>query len=283
MNLLTPHVYWLSPNAATDRPLIGAVVGSEAALVVDAGNSPAHARLFLDEYASLRLPAPRYLVLTHWHWDHVFGTGTFDLPTLAHSETRRIVTEMAGLDWSDRAIERRVREGSEIAFCRDNIKAELPDRSRLVIRPPEIGFAEQVEVALGGLVCQVIHVGGDHSPDSSVVYVPADRVLFLGDCLSEDLYSGKPSYTTAALFPLLDRLLGLEVDYYLESHSPRPTPRQELVEFEDLIHRIGSEVEKAGPERKAALSAVRACLGGPLNPEQAEIAEAFLAGLNKKT
>ena len=151
LNQLSRHVYWLPPDSRTDRPVLGVVSGSNATLLVDAGNSPAHANLLLAEITRLRLPPPAFLVLTHWHWDHIFGAHTLDLPTIASLETRRIVTQMAQLDWSDKALDRRVAEGSEIDFCRTMMKAELPDRSQLVIKPPEIGFTGQIELDLGGV------------------------------------------------------------------------------------------------------------------------------------
>jgi predicted amidohydrolase len=45
---LTVHVYYLSPDSTTDRPVLGAIVGTTGTLVVDAGNSPAHAQVLLD-------------------------------------------------------------------------------------------------------------------------------------------------------------------------------------------------------------------------------------------
>ncbi|MFK7801135.1 MAG: MBL fold metallo-hydrolase, partial [Anaerolineae bacterium] len=87
LNQISEHVYWLAPDSTTDRPTLGAIIGNEATLLVDAGNSPTHAQLFLDELATLRPTNRKYLVLTHWHWDHVFGTSVFDMPIIAHQET----------------------------------------------------------------------------------------------------------------------------------------------------------------------------------------------------
>lgn len=74
----------------------------------------------------------------------------------------------------DEAFNHRVAEGSEIAFCRDMIKAELPDRANLVIRTPDLSFAAQLELNLGGVHCLVKHVGGDHASDATIIYVPED-------------------------------------------------------------------------------------------------------------
>ncbi len=232
----------------------------------------------LDELAKRRLPAPTFAMLTHWHWDHVFGAAALNMPIFAHVETRRIVTVMAGLDWSDEALEQRVADGTEIAFCRDMLKIEWPERSGLVIRPPDIGVTSQVDVDLGGVTARFIHVGGDHSPDSSVVYVPEDRVMFLGDCLGDDLHHG-PRRLTTALYPaLLDRVLSYDVDNYLEGHNPEPVPKAELIAYADLIKAIARMVETRGQDREAILSDLPQILGAATDDDQLAVVDAFLAG-----
>lgn len=280
LNQISEHVFWLPSDSTTDRPVLGALVGKEGALIVDAGNSPAHVSLFLDEYSKRRLPSPRYLALTHWHWDHVFGAHAFNLLTFASLETRRAVQKMATLDWSDEALEQRIAEGTEIEFCRDMMKLELPDRSGLIIKPPDIGFSGQIELDLGGTTCRLIQVGGDHSSDSIVVYTPQDKIMFLGDCLYPDLYSGERSFTTHKLFQLIDCLLSYDVEYYLEAHA-LPASRQEMLQYTDLFKCIGRIVEHAGAHRPAALKALQEKLGDPLTAEQTAIMDVFLAGLRK--
>ena len=277
LSRIAPHVWWLSPDPTTDRPILGVVIGAHGTLLIDAGNSSAHAHTLLGALARHGLPPPTFLMLTHWHWDHVFGAATFDIPTFAHRETRRIVSAMAHLDWSDAALDRRVAEGTEIAFCRDMIKAELPDRSDLIIRPPEIAFSAQVELDLGGVTCQIVHVGGDHAPDASVAYIPEEKVMFLGDCLGPDIYHGPARYTPMGLFPLLDRLLGYDVEHYFQGHDS-PLSKAQLADEANLLKTIGHAVEDQGQDREAILAMLPRVLGMAITDEHREIVDAFLAG-----
>jgi len=302
---LTPHVHWTPPEEHTDRPVLGAVVGQRATLMVDAGNSPSHVRLFLEGLATVGAgpprssrpavsqagpralrPAvfqagPRYVALTHWHWDHTFGLQALDVPALAHTETRARLVEMAGWGWSDEEIDRRVEEGLEIDFCRVHLKAEWPDRSSLRIRPPDVTYSDELHVDLGGVTCQLLHMGGDHSSDSCVVHVPEDGVAFLGDCLYENLHADPPYYTTARLFPLLERVLGLGAAWYVEAHKPQPTPRSELEAWAAQLRVIGSAVDQFGPERPTVLSALPCAVGRSPDEEDVRLAELFLAGLGE--
>lgn len=275
LNQISPHVYWLPPDSTTDRPVLGAVAGERSTLLVDAGNSPAHARLFLAELARLQVAPPQFLVLTHWHWDHVFGAATIALPTVAHQETRRRMVEMAGWDWSDAALDERVAAGVEIEFCRDMIKAELPDRTDLILRPPDIAFTERVELDLGSVSAQLIHVGGDHAADSTIVYIPEDRVVFMSDCLAPDLYYPPRRYTTRRLFPLIDQLLQCEADFYLMGHNPEPVSRAELVAYTSRLKLIGQLIERLGDDRAAILAEL-----GHFDEDDEEDLDCFLAGLN---
>ncbi len=279
LNQITEHIYWFSPDDTTDRPTLGAIVGKQGTLVVDAGNSPAHANLFLAELAKAGVAPPKYLALTHWHWDHLFGTDAFNALIFASQETKRAVEEMAQWDWSDAALDKRVEAGIEIEFCRDMIKKEMPDRSSLRLKPPDIGFAKQVDIELGDVVCQLIHVGGDHAKDSIVVYVPQDKILFLSDCLYPDLYHGAWNYTTQKLFPLLDKIMSFKADFYLLGHHEAPMSSAEMKAHATLLKTIGRKVEEIGHNREQIVLDLQTTFNKSLNEDHFEIVDAFLAGL----
>jgi glyoxylase-like metal-dependent hydrolase (beta-lactamase superfamily II) len=279
LNQTTEHVYWLPPDETTDRPVLGAIVGKYGALIVDAGNSPAHASLLLDELSKLGLARPKYVALTHWHWDHVFGASAFDLPIFAHQETKHFIEEMAGLDWSDDALDQRVEQGTEIEFCRDMIKAEWPDRAHLRLKPPDVSFDTHVEFDLGGVTCRFKHVGGCHSPDSSIAHVLEDKVVFLGDCLYEDIHHGPPNYTPQKLFPLIDEILNCNADYYLFAHGPGLMSKPRMVEFTTHLKSIGREVERVGCNRELIIQQLQKTTGRSLDEDDLGIVDAFLAGL----
>ncbi len=278
LNQISEHVYWFSPDDSTDRPTLGAIVGKKGTLIVDAGNSPAHANLFLNELAKNGIAPPTYLVLTHWHWDHVFGIAAFNALICASKETKRIVTEMVELDWSDTALDKRVEAGVEIEFCRDMIKKEMPDRNALILKSPDIAFANQIDIDLGDISCQIVHVGGDHAADSSIVYIPQDNILFLSDCVYPDLYHGADNYTIKKLFPLLDKILSFQADFHLLGHHDKPLSFTEMAAYATLLKTIGEKVAEIGDNRVQIITDLQEIFGGSLDEEQIEIVDAFLAG-----
>ena len=274
---LSPRVWYLPADEVTDRPNLAVIVGQRASLAVDAGNSPAHARELLNAVAGGGIASLRYAAITHWHWDHVFGLATLDVPGIAHAETRRRVLEQASLDWSDEALDQRVTAGSEAAFCRDMIRAELPDRSELVIRAPDITFDERVEVDLGGLTAVIEHVGGNHGPDCSIVYVPEERVLLLGDCLGADIYGGPPAYTRDKLFDLMDRLAAYEALWYQQGHG-EPVARDRFWEYASTLRAVGELVGVYGDDVAAIKRGFARRVGRPASDDDLWDAQAFMAG-----
>lgn len=216
---LTEHVDWFTPDDRTDRPALGAVHGRDATLLVEGGASAAHLSAFLAELATRERPPVTAIALTHWHWDHSFGSAAAGAPVLAHRDTAAELAAQAGYDWSDEALDARVRDGREIPFCAEMIRLELPDRSGLrIVVPDQIVDAER-RVDLGGAAAVLAHVGGDHSADSCVVHVPGDDVLFLGDCLYQRLHAPEPLLTVAGVRALLDALERFPVAAAVEGHG----------------------------------------------------------------
>jgi glyoxylase-like metal-dependent hydrolase (beta-lactamase superfamily II) len=268
---ISEHVYWMKPSAP-DRPSLCAVVGKNRTLMLDGGSSAAHARLFLEAMDSHNLRRPDYVALSHWHWDHVFGLAELGVPVIAHQETARQLGILAGYAWDDAALDARVVSGEEIAFCADNIKLELPSPRHIEIAQPDIILKESLTFDLGDVICHLQHVGGDHAGDSCVMYIPEDRVLFLGDCLYDAIYTPVRHYTRAKLFPLLKTLRAYDADWFIEGHSEAVLNRAEFNALTDKFYRAVELMDQHGPDAAAILQQTT------LDEDTDYFVRAFIAG-----
>ena len=250
---LSPHVVWMPPGPP-DRPSLCAVTGERGTVMLDSGASNAHAELFLSELDGLGLPRPKLVALTHWHWDHVFGAAAIGAPVIAGAGTARELVRLAACDWDDSALDVRVATGEEIAFCADNLKLELPAPRQVRIAVADIVFEEGLTLDLGGVTCRLQHVGGDHSADSVVAFIEPDGVLFLSDCLYDDIYAPTRHYTTAKLFPLLDILDTFDADLHVTGHSGQIMDRADFARDCQRMRRIG-QIADAHPGDEAAMTA----------------------------
>ncbi|MHA2246872.1 MAG: MBL fold metallo-hydrolase [Candidatus Hodarchaeales archaeon] len=241
---LTENVHFVPPGE-NDRPLLAAISGTEYTLLVDAGNSPVHAKLFLSELSKTDISPIKYVVITHWHWDHIFGLSAMNYVSIAHLKTKEKMIELGNLKWDDKSLDKRVREGKENEFVRDSVKMEYPDPNRTIqVEIPKIAFSRKIEVHLGGITCLIEHVGGDHSLDSSVIFTPEENVVFLGDCIYSNPYRNQ-EYTVNNLFPLIDKLLSYRAHYYIDSHD-EPTSYEVFEGFCKNYKLIGTLVTKYG-------------------------------------
>jgi glyoxylase-like metal-dependent hydrolase (beta-lactamase superfamily II) len=274
---VSPHVYWLSPYSETDRPALAAVVGTERTLMLDTGNSAAHVAAFLAELTPAGIRHPAYAAITHWHWDHIFGGSALNIPLIAHELTAKEIALQASYDWSDDALDQRVTDGLEITFCSDMIKKELPDRSDLVIALPDMVFKGELTLNLGGVTCQLTHVGGDHALDSVVMYIPEDKVLFLGDCLYQAIYAPQRYYRVSEQLALVDRLSKYEVEVAIMGHHDEVLDKAAWQEDLNFYREVGAIVQqhKANPE--AVLAAIAARQWSDAEWAQ-ELAELYLQG-----
>lgn len=228
---LTKNIYYLPSSSETDRPALGYISGREAALMVDAGNSPAHAQLFLAALKTQGFAAPDYVCLTHHHWDHCFGLSALSAISLCSTQTDAKLKEMAAWGWSDEEMLSRLVSGKEILFCDENIKKEYPDRRRIGVRCAELVFSGELTVDLGGRNVKLLPLPNSHAEGSLAVFVPEERAILLGDIICEDYYcAGAPLHHKEKLAALIESFGALEFDVALYGHGePEFTTKKELL------------------------------------------------------
>ncbi|MBY9078751.1 MBL fold metallo-hydrolase [Paenibacillus sp. HN-1] len=258
---LTPHVFIMHAEHETDRPILAAISGERRTLLMDAGNSSAHAELFRAELAKRGIRPPDMMVLTHWHWDHTFGMPAWDgIPAAAHAETGRALAALEGMDGSDAGLDELVRKNIISESSAADIRKEYGEqRSSIRIIQPDLLFQDRIELDLGGVVCELVHMGGDHSADCCYLHVREDKVLFLGDALGPAVYGGPRRYTSGSFLRLLAGAYAYGADWYVESHGlPMNGPefRRDLEAWEQLA----MIAREAGPDRERVIREMKASL-----------------------
>ncbi|MFC5650076.1 MBL fold metallo-hydrolase [Paenibacillus solisilvae] len=260
---ISAHIWIMHAEHETDRPILAAIVGERRTLLMDAGNSPAHAGLFREALKRRGVKLPDLMVLTHWHWDHTFGMSAWGVPAIAHSGTVKTLRDLARYHWSDETMKTLVQQEMLSAATVKDMKEEYGVESErsIEIIEPDVQFEDRIRIDLGGISCEIQHVGGDHSEDSCYVYVREDKVLFLGDALGPSVYGGPRSYTSAGFLSLMDRLHEYEgVQIFVESHGV-PVSRDaflaDIGEWEQLARLValhGDDRERITEEMAVHLS-----------------------------
>lgn len=275
---LTSRIWYQTPVSETDRPILAVVRGEKHQLMIDAGNSSAHAALFLEEMKKHNLGSPDLLALTHWHWDHIFGMKHLRLPSMATQQTITRMKEMQPYAWTDAALQERMDQGIEIPFCADAIKLEFGTTRDIEVVLPTIGFTGQLKIDLGGVQCQLIEIENDHSPGSLLVYIPEERVVFLGDAMYADIFSSKWNYTVERTTRLLAAIDRLEADYYVWSHG-EAMPKSEFEEEVNMLRRAIRVTEATGGRLKDMRTLYAEETGRSLTEDETETLIYFANGV----
>lgn len=274
---ISDRLYYLPPVQVTDRPILGAIVGEEKTILIDSGNSSQHAKLFLQQLGEIGIQ-PDLLALTHWHWDHVFGMREINVPSISYQETYEKIKEMQSLSWEDEDLEQRVEEGTEIPFCADAIKLEFGNERDIQVQLPTIVFENRMTVHLGGVTCEIEHIGGDHSSDSCIVFIPEEKALFLGDCLYANLYAEKWNYTVEKMLMLIQQLEKYDADIYFLSHHPAPLTKDAFDSFLQLLKNAALLTQKHAGNEEAIRQEMTNTLQRELNEEETETIGFFVNG-----
>ena len=173
LNRLTERV-WVYPfEEERDRPNLGYIRGDRWSLAVDAGHSDAHIAGFYRALEGAGLPLPDLTVLTHWHWDHTFAMHAVRGRTLANARTDRYLRDFAG---------RVRREGDDVFLSlHESIRREYAGSRPVIIVPADMVFTGETRLDLGGCNVRAFQADAPHTDDSTLVLVPGEKVLFLGD------------------------------------------------------------------------------------------------------
>lgn len=272
------NFWYITPISLTDRPILGMVVGSNKTLMIDAGNSKEHAKYFIKETLKHENLTPDMVVLTHWHWDHIFGLPALpDSLSIASVKTRSEMEKLLPFSWSDEAIDERVREGTEIEFCANTIKEEYQDHRDIKVVLPDVTFDRRMEIDLGGVTCVVQLVGGDHAADSVIVYVKEEKILFLGDCIYPKMYAEKVHYTMKETLRLLNELDGFDADMYIPSHQ-RPWTKEEFRQETNKLRMIAKYTDLCGGDKQKITIEYQNYVNRELKEDELETIAYFVNG-----
>ncbi len=278
---LTERIFYIPDEPDTDRPILAGILGTDYLLMIDAGNSPDHAEVFLDLIKEATGRYPDLIALTHWHWDHTFGLSRISAPAIGHKNIARNLSRLQHLSWDDESLSQRVRSGKEIDFCADMIRKEYGLNRNIQIQLPAILFGESLIVNPGGVTCELHRMPTDHSDDAIAIYVKEDKVLFLGDGLGPNLYASKPYYSAPKVMEMFEFIKGFPVDWFVESHSIPRRDKDFWAENEILLV-AASCILKGVTAKPDLIDEVGNILGGKLPYDFEEVIDHFVNGIGSE-
>ena len=219
LNKLSDTIYYLSHQADKERPTLGVVCGERYSLIVDAGNSTRHAQEFLQEIEKLNLPPIKYLVITHAHWDHFLGMNEFDASVIVNPQTNEMLKEWKSYKFDDDSLQKYVKTNQMDSLCLEIIQADIPNRDSFKLSSPDIIFEDTLTIDLGNKVCVIERIKSTHTDDSTIVYVPDEKVVFLGDSAYNKTTNSLYHFRQSLLLPMINDIQKYDAEMFLLGHE----------------------------------------------------------------
>lgn len=216
---LGKSIYYLPNQNDKDRPTLGLVCGDKYSLVIDSGNSVQHAKDFLLEIKKLNIPSVKYLVITHAHWDHFLGMNEYDAMIIVNSLINQIMNEWRSYSFDDHSLEAYVDTKKMTSMCVEIIKNEIPERDSFKLNSPDIIFEGSLKLDLGNKVCVLERIRSTHTDDSTIVYIPDEEVIFLGDSAYGTTKNSLFHIKQSQLLPMIEDIKKYDANHFLLGHE----------------------------------------------------------------
>ena len=221
---LTAHelrggTYWMQGDAANT----GFVIGDNGVVVIDVQRSVDAGRAQIAQIAKITPKPVRTVILTHGDPDHVGGLPAYaaDTTIIAHENIRAQI----------------------IAAAHDNPAASPFVAAYSVIaatRLPNRTIAASESMTIDGVAITLIHVAPAHSTGDIMVFLPKQRVIFVGDLLT----AAEATYpiihvggSSEGWIQSIRTLLALKADTFVAGHGGLMTKREVQALLDTVVQR----------------------------------------------
>lgn len=253
----------------------GFIHTDEGIVLVDAPLIPAQA---LDWRTQIETQYPNepflYMINTDHHRGHALGNQFFmPVRVMAHE---RAFKEMSGYTEN---FKERVRN----SYKREpEIQAQL---NNIIIVPPHITFTNRAQLLYGNRTIELIYVGG-HTPATSIVWLPNEKVCFVGDILWVDQHPYMAQGNTLEWLRALDLIRELGAEYLVPGHGPicGPEATWRVGEYIEFMRTRVREYYREGKNKNETKSGLVGEMleWFPVPPERkAKIESQIKSGLNR--
>jgi cyclase len=243
----------------------GIVVLEDGVLVVDTHSKPSAARALIEQIKTLTDKPVKYVVDTHFHWDHYQGNQAYPNAwpggvEIISSEATRESIQLRGIPrvkheilWVPREIERlkasltTATDATQKAQIGSNIQqAEeyLAELKSMQMTLPTLTFDRSLILHRPSRTVQILWLGKGHTDGDVVVYLPKEKVIFTGDLVQGFTPFMGDSYPYDWI-RTLQKIEKLDFDYLLGGHGEVMRGKEHVRLLEDYFRDLMAQTAEA--------------------------------------
>jgi len=184
------------------------IVNDNDVLVVDDGTTPAAARAFVDDIKVITKKPVRYVVNTHFHYDHTDGNSVFgpEVQIIAHDFVRTAIATFDVLNREPFITSQKTAVPARIETLTKQIAAEKDAQKKAALQkdlataqttlsqlkeikptPPHVTYSSKMVLHKGAREIQLLFLGRGHTGGDTVVFLPRERIVCTGDLMESRL------------------------------------------------------------------------------------------------
>jgi glyoxylase-like metal-dependent hydrolase (beta-lactamase superfamily II) len=256
-----------------------AIIGSRDVLVVDTGTTPAAARAFIEDLKLVTAKPVRYVVNTHFHYDHTDGNQVYagKADIIAHDYVKQAIQTLDVLHREPYQtsqlvnVPRRIDDlKRQIAGAKDGATRQMLQQQLKVaeegfeqlkeikLTPPNMTYSTRKVLDLGGREVQLLFLGRGHTNGDTVVFLPKEKIVATGDLMESQIaYMGDAQFSE--WITTLDVLKRLDFDTDLPGHGMPFKGKELITAFQGYLRDLmkqGADLRKQGVTADAAAQRV---------------------------
>jgi len=195
-------------------------------VVFDALGTPSLGWALLQQIRSVTDKPIRYVVLSHYHADHIYGLQAFR----DHTDAVIVAQERAG-EYRDNEETADEKAGRRLDQRRAALSPWVDANTRVV--PPDITFNERLTINLGDRRLTLLYAGPAHSSSDIMMMVEPDGVLFAGDIVQNSRipFMNSDDVSTTQWLHVLDEVAKLDPKFIIPGHGRTSTQARQAIAF----------------------------------------------------
>jgi len=282
-----------------------AILSEDGVLVFDSNATPETAATVLAEIHKLTDKPVRYLVNSHWHWDHWGGNETYlaafpGLQIITHEKTRELMLTVEPR-WNDKGLKEdlpQFLDGFEKQIAAARAKNAPPERikaaeerlaadrnflaQKLALHKtyPNVTFSDSMTIFMGAREIQVLHAQAITTGDT-YLYLPKEKVLVTGDILLSPYPFAIGGTYPAEWLKTLEKFAALAPKLIIPGHGDAETNTDflqgNIALFQDVIQQVKADKAKGmtAEQTAEALEEKTTELAAKIGVKDAETGDAF--------
>jgi cyclase len=277
-------------NTGANSPII---VTDNEAVVIDSETTPTAARALVQDIKAFTDKPVKYVIDTHYHYDHLFGNQIFglDVQVIGHDHTRqrlavntmeqftfRNSVDAARLDALRKraADERDAEQKAALERQLRNTEAYREQVKEVKQTPPNLTFDNTMTVIRGGRELRLMYLGRGHTDTDVVTLLPRERIVATGDLMESVLSYLGDSYPQEWI-ATLEKLKALDFDTVLPGHGVPFTGKAKITAFQNYLRDLVAQTEAL---RQQGLTAEQAAERVDLRKYAGEFPQIRAAGVD---